>query len=181
MGMDPLGGASEVLTFAVDATVPLPDTKLVQEGPYNVRDVVWVAPVELIPSEPGVAVQLAYRVDEGPWEVAGEGKTILMGGQEPGNHVVDIAAQEGKEYRDPTLVRLDVEYVPDFEFIVNSRLATIIGDDPEQVQTALSEIETAGPAVIPIIKRKLAEVREAAQLIGPLEKLLREIECEDTP
>ncbi|MCK4324773.1 MAG: hypothetical protein KAW89_09605, partial [Armatimonadetes bacterium] len=180
MGMDPLGGASQVLTFAVDATVPLPDTKLVQEGPYKVRDVVWMAPVELIPSEPGVAVQLAYRVDEGPWEVAGEGKTIPMGGREPGNHVVEIAAQETEEYRDPTPVRLDIEYVPDFEFIVSSRLGTIIGDDPEQVQTALLEIETAGPAVLPIIKRKLAEVREAARLVGPLEKLLREIECEDT-
>ena len=124
--------------------------------------------LQAIPDRPGV-----YLMKDAGGKVLYVGKANVLRNR--------VRSYFGSPASHPPKVRRLMGRVHDFEFIVTSRLGTIIGDDPEQVQMALSEIETAGPAVIPIIKRKLAEVREAARLVGPLEKLLREIECEDIP
>jgi hypothetical protein len=179
MGMDPQGGTSQVSTLVVNATVPLPETRLTDEGPYNVKDVVWSAPAEPVPSEPGCLPELAYRIDGGEWKLASDGKIVPMGGLAPGEHVVEIAAQEGEDYRDPTPLRLHVTYEPDFNFIVESRLDMIAGEDTERAARALSEIKMAGPEAIAVLREKLSAARRAARLAAALEKILRELEGGD--
>ena len=61
MGMDRLGGTSATSSVVVNATVLLPETRLAAAEPFRVKDVVWMAPVELIPSEPGAVPELALK------------------------------------------------------------------------------------------------------------------------
>jgi hypothetical protein len=172
--MDPMGGTSKPLTFAVTAEVRLPETKLTAPGPYLVKDVVWEAPAVAVPSVNGAAAELAYRVDGGEWRIARHGK-VVFGGLEPGEHLVEVAAKEGA-HLDPTPLRLTVTYAPDFDFIVASRLDIIAGPDLDRTKEALDEIHLAGPAVVPILEKRLAEARTAATLTGALETLLRRLE-----
>jgi len=177
LGMDPLGGTTfERPTVIVDARVPYPETILTGDEPFVIKDVTWTVPVKAVPSEPGAASKLTYRIDGGSWTDLSDGKPILTGAIEPGAHIVDFAAVEDEEYRDPTPIRLAVTYEPDFRFIVESRLHLIMGDDPSKAEQALSEIRMAGPEVIPVLKEKLEEARKAARLASALERLLREIQ-----
>jgi len=179
MGIDRMGGTSQITELRLRATVPLPETRVAEEGPYAVKDVVWEAPVTLVPSEPGRVPKLAYRTDGGPWEVAAEGKRIPLGRLEPGPHTVEMAAQEEERYRDLPPIRLNVTYQPDYDFIVASRLDLIAGADSERAQTALAEIKMAGPNVIPILEERIAEARKAYRLLNALEELRRDIERQD--
>jgi len=174
VGMDPMGGTSEPLTLAISAIVPIPETRLARDGPYTVNDVVWQAPAEAVPSESGAVAELAYRIDGGEWKTAREGK-VITGGLEAGEHLIEIASQEG-EHRDPTPLRLTVTYAPDFALIVESRLDIIAGPDADRARAALDEIRTAGPAVLPVLRERLAEARKAARLTAPLEQLLGALE-----
>jgi len=178
LGMEPLGGITrETWKFVVNATVPLPDTELTVEGPYTLRDVVWVAPAKPIASEPGATPRLTYRIDGGVWKMAPAGR-IPIGESEPGAHQVEIAAEEQGYYRDPTPLRLSIFYEPDFHFIVASRLDMLAGDDRPKADHALSEIKMAGRQIIPVLREELTKARKAARLSGVLEQVLRELESE---
>jgi hypothetical protein len=175
MGLDQHGATTQIATLVVNATVPLPDTRLVEAGPYTVKDVVWKALVEPVPCEVGNQPTLVYRIDGGEWQAARDDNRIPLGGLQPGSHMVEIAAQEDEAYRDPTPLHLDLYYDPDFQFIVQSRLEALSCGDPARAQQALQEIRMAGPQVIPILERTLSGAREAAALVRPLEQLIREL------
>jgi len=179
LGMGPLGGTTpESLRFTIDAAVALPETVLTKKGPYVCKDVTWEVPAKAIPSEPGEVPHLTYRVNDGEWQVAYKGQMIAFGGLQAGEYRVEVAAREDEVYYDRTPLVFDVKYAPDYDWIVESRLDIITGEDTEQAKDALSEIKMAAANVVPILEEKLAEVRRAAKLVSILEQLLRELERE---
>jgi len=178
LGMDRQGGTSERVTLAVKATVPLPETRLVEDRRFTIKDVVWAAPVELVPTERDACPQLSYRIDSGQWQAASEDHIIPVAGLEPGKHVIELAAVEEEFYRDLSPLRLRVRYAPDFNFIVQCRLDMLACDDRALRDKAFAEIRMAGPEVIPILEEKLREAREAMKLVRPLEGFLRQIQRE---
>lgn len=176
VAMGPLGGTTPAMSFAIHATVPLPDTLLTETGPYISKDVTWQIPASTVPSEPNQIATLAYRINEKEWQQAYNDTMILFQGLEPGEYNIQVAAVEEERYYDATPPALNVTYAPDYNFIVERRLELIMGDDPNQVQAALAEIKMAGPDVVPVLRQKLAEARRVLQLIGALERLIREIQ-----
>jgi len=106
MGMDPQGGTSEISHLAVHATVFLPKTEVTEGGPYVVKDVVWTPPVEMTSSLPGALLKLAHCMDGGDWQIFEDGRRIALGGLEPGEHSIEIAAQDEEGYRDLTPLSL---------------------------------------------------------------------------
>jgi hypothetical protein len=178
VGMDAIGGISQTAALVVNAVVPLPETTLTEEGPYEANDVVWRLPAEAVASEPDAVPELAYRVDGGAWRLAGDSKSLPIGGFEPGVHVIEIATQEGDAWRDLTPLRLSVKYAPDYNFIVESRLDILASGDAKRAEAALAEIHMAGPEVIPILSEKLAEARKWSRAIERLTELLQALERE---
>jgi hypothetical protein len=176
VAMEPIGGITPEMSFAVNVTVPLPDTILTETGPYTSKDIIWQIPANVVPSEPGQIPHLAYRIDEKGWKPAYKDKMISFQGLEPGEYHIQVAAVEDERYYDTTPPALDVTYAPDYNFIVERRLELIMGDDPNQAQAALAEIKMAGPDVVPVLQQKLAEARKAAQIISFLERLIQEIQ-----
>jgi hypothetical protein len=150
VGMGPLGGTTTgTVRFVVDASVPLPDTMLTREGPYLSKDILWEIPAEAAPSEPGQTASLAYRIDGGKYRDAYKGRMVCLAGLEPGN-----------------------------DWVVESRLGAILGDDVDAAQAALYEIKMAGDDVVAVLRGKLAEYRRGVRLVPILEALLRELEEE---
>ena len=176
VAMGPLGGTTPEMSFAVNATVPLPDTLLTETGPYISKDVTWRIPASTVPSEPNQIATLAYRINEKEWQQAYKDTMILFQGLEPGEYNIQVAAVEEERYYDATPPALNVTYAPDYNFIVERRLELIMGDDPNKAQAALAEIKMAEPDVVPVLRQKLAEARKVLQLIGALERLIREIQ-----
>jgi hypothetical protein len=177
VGMGPLGGTTTgTAKFVVDASFPLPDTILKKEGPYLSKDILWEIPAEAAPSEPGQKASLAYRINGGEYRDAYKGTMVCFAGLEPGNYRVEAAACEDGRYYDPTPLVLNVNYAPDFDWVVESRLGAILGDDVDAAQAALSEIKMAGDDVVAVLRTKLAEYRRGVRLVPILEGLLQELE-----
>lgn len=176
VAMEPIGGITPEISFAINATVPLPDTILTETGPYTCKDIIWQIPASAVPSESGQIPHLAYRINEKEWKQAYKDKMISFKGLEPGEYHIQVAAVEDERYYDTTPPALDVTYDPDYNLIVEQRLELITGDDPNQVQAALAEIKMAGLDILEVLEQKLTEARKAAQFIMPLRQVIREIQ-----
>jgi hypothetical protein len=176
VAMEPIGSITPEISFAINATVPLPDTILTETGPYTCKDIIWQIPASAVPSEPGQLPHLAYRIDQKKWQQAYKGNMISFQGLESGEYNIQVAAVEEERYYDDTPLILNVTFAPDYNLIVEQRLELIMGDDPNQIQSALAEIKMAGPDVLGVLQQRLAEARKAAQTISFLERLIREIQ-----
>jgi hypothetical protein len=175
IGADPMGCATpQPVKLSVHAQVPVAHTALTGQGPYTVKDVVWVAPVKAVPSSPDAQVWIEYRIDDGQWRTAQDGK-VPTGSLKPGRHTAEFAANEKDGLRDKTPVRVEFDYAPDYAFIVESRMAALTGQDQDAARRAMDEVRSAGPDALPVLQRKLDEARKsgrtAADLEGAIEKL----------
>jgi len=177
VGMELLGGTTPVIKAAIRATVPLPETTLLEDAPEVLRDVVWSPPVNLVPSEPSAQPYLTYRIDEGLWAKVTDGQAIPVAALSPGKHVIELAAMEGQRYRDPTPIRVAFRYEPDYAFIVSSRLAELSSTDLMVAEKARLEIMLAGPEVLPALERELDAAREACKRVYVLERTQRELKA----
>lgn len=201
VGMNLLGGTTpKPVSFAVDVSVPFPETTLASEGPYRVEDILWQSPAKAMPSEPGETPCLAYRIKGGSWQPAYKGEFLSFGELDPGNYRVEVAAVEAEKWYDPTPLAFEVTYAPDYERIVDQRLGTmreharlgtthfrmlqeLIEHDPhflgwrdaEEVKAAMAELKMAGPSAVPILKKRLVKAREEAALVLVLQRLLDEL------
>jgi len=180
-GMDRLGGtAAQPVRRTVRARVPLPETRLTADGPFLARDVLWEAPVKLVPSEPKAKPYLYYRIDGAGWRLARSGGRVLLGRLERGQHDIELAAQERGFYRDRTPVRLRIDYWPSPDHIVSTRVAALAGKSAKAALRAQSEIAMAGPIVVPALERTLAEAKDQPGLAARLEALLARLRPRNT-
>ncbi|MFO7958476.1 MAG: hypothetical protein R6X33_15415 [Candidatus Brocadiia bacterium] len=176
LAMDPHGATSgRPVRHVVRAEVALPDTILVEGEPLRVRDIFWRPPVRAVPSADGQEPVLFWRMEGGEWQRLSQGG-VSFAGQEPGEYALEFVAREEGVYGDPTPLRVSVEYAPDYEFIVESRLDQLTSHEHKRRQRAIDAIKAAGPEVIPILKEKLEAAREAARRAGILQTLVRELE-----
>lgn len=176
LAMDPHGATSGApLRHVVRAEFALPDTVLVEGEPLRSRDVFWRPPVRAVPSEDGEEPVLFWRMEGGEWQRLSEAG-VSFGGQEPGEYALEFVAREEELYADPSPLHVRVEYAPDYQFIVESRLAQLTSHEHKRRQRAIDAIKAAGPEVVSILKEKLQEAREAARRAGILQTLVRELE-----
>lgn len=201
VGMDPLGGTTpNPLRFSVDVRVTFPETNFAAEGPYEVEDILWQIPAKAVPSQPGETPTLAYCIKGGPWQFAYKGEFLSFGDLEPGDYRVKVAAVEAEKWYDPIPLMFEVTYAPDYERIVDQRLATMreharlssrhfrtfqqliehdsdfLGwGDSEEMRAAMAELKMAGPSAVPILEKRLAKAREEAALVLILQRLLDEL------
>jgi hypothetical protein len=174
IGVDLQGAVTpEPLRLSVRSTVSPPQTRPDGNGPYTVKDVVWKAPVTAVPSAPGMKCTIAYRIDNGEWRTA-EGGLARTGGIELGRHAAEFAAQQEDGLRDKSPVRVEFDYKPDYDFIVDSRMDALGSDDAETARRAMEEIGSAGPGVLPVLERK---ARQAADARRQADDLRRAIEA----
>ncbi|MDH4239911.1 MAG: hypothetical protein OEW48_10135, partial [Phycisphaerae bacterium] len=176
VAMGPLGGITPEISFAVNATVSLPDTILTETGPYTSKDIIWQIPASAVPSESGQIPHLAYRIDEKEWKQAYKDKMISFKELEPGGYNIQVTAVEEERYYDATPLAFNVTFAPDYNLIVEKRLELIMSDDPNESQTALAEIKMAGPDVLGVLQQRLTEAHKVLKLIDVLERLIREIQ-----
>jgi hypothetical protein len=176
VAMEPIGGITPEINFTINATVSLPDTILTETAPYISKDIIWQIPASAVPSEPGQIPHFAYRIDEKEWQQAYKDKMISFQGLEPCEYNIQVAAVEEERYYDVTPLSFNVTFAPDYNLIVKKRLDLIISNDPNESQTALTEIKMAGPDVLGVLQQRLAEARKAEQTISFLERLIREIQ-----
>jgi hypothetical protein len=180
--MDRQGGLSEPRRLVVRARVPLPDTMLTGKGPFVARDVVWRAPVKLVASEPGAVPYLVYRLDGGgAWRLARSRRYVSLGRTTPGRHTVELAAREQRLYRDPSPLRLSLVYAPDPEAIVSARMKLLASKSPKTAARAASDIALAGPGVVAVLERKLAEAGDDAALAERLRALIDKLRKRSAP
>jgi len=180
LGMDTLGGTTpRTASLSVEATMPLPDTRLSAQGPFTLDDVTWRPPVEAVPSWPGEAPKLEYRLDGAQWQPLRD--AVLLHRLAPGAHEAEFAAVEEGKYRDASPVRVEFTYAPDFERIVGRRLDALLGPDPIRAAAALRELKAAGPGVVDALRRRLERIRQDAAAAGRLEQLMEWIKEDQEP
>ncbi len=178
-GMGPLGCTTlEVLSFSVDAVVPLPDTELTAGGPYVSQDVIWEIPVEVVPSEEGAQAELVYRIEGQDYKPAYKGSMLVFGQLEAGVYFVEIASREAGSFYDMTPLELEVKYEPDYELMVSSRVEKLLSGDSSEVEDSILEIKLAGSKVVVELEKKLDELRRNEKVIRILEQLKRQLESE---
>ena len=142
---------------------------------------IWRAPIKIVPSEPGAETCLLYRIDGGTWRLASSSRYVVLGRISPGSHAIEFAAREQRDFRDPTPVRIGVVYAPDPEHIVSSRLKPLASTNARTASWARSSIMMAGPVVIPVLEKKLAEAKGQPTLAARLKALLAELRPKTKP
>jgi hypothetical protein len=149
--------------------VLLPDTSI--QGPVEtqVRDLCWAVPATAAFSPQGHDIRLEYRLNQGDWSVLDPRVGLPFGGMAPGRYVVEVATVEDEYWRDPSPVRFEVEYAPDYEFVVESRMARLTGDDPADARRALEEIESGGAPAQAALR---ARQQELDRVVDRLRELL---------
>jgi len=175
IGVDPQSGVTpQPLNFSFGVRLAIPETQVTVQGPYTVKDVFWQVPVKAVPSSPEARCTIMYRIDGGEWQSA-EGGRARTGGLPPGRHTAEFAARQQGGLRDQSPVRVEFDYRPDYEFIVESRMDALSDPDPEVARRAMDEIRSAGPDVMPVLERKLQEARRAARMARELQRAIEQL------
>lgn len=91
---------------------------------------------------------------------------------------IEVAAQEDGQL-DPTPLRLDFTYKPDYERMVTRRLERIDAANPRAMRNALRELKPLGSKILPTIRRQAKTARAAAQRAAMLEQFLHELETSE--
>ena len=176
--MDSLGQLSEFLSFSVEVIVPAPETIFIGPLSETYKDVVWEIPVKITPSEAGLSVSLKFRINHGEWINAYKNKMVAFNKLRRGLYSVEVAACENDKYFDKTPLSFYINYEPDYNEIVQSRLGIIRGENSELVQEALSEIRMAGPDILPVLYQYLEESKNESKLFDILQHLIQELELD---
>ena len=177
----PLGeSVSDPVTFSIQASVPFPDTRLTGDPPFESRDISWMIPARPVPSEPKVIPELYYRINGREWRKAYMNDRILFEGETSGTCRIRVAAREMDVFSDPTPLEFDVEYNPDYERMVESRLEALAGEDIEERERAVRELQMAGSRVDPVIRKKIREINHMQRMIQPLHRSLHDVSVYST-
>jgi len=177
IAMAPQGGITpKPLSFTVKAATGFPETIATEGGPYTAEDVLWKIPARAATSKLAAGAKLVYRINEGQRKPAYKGNMVEFGSLEAGKYSVEVTACEEGKYYDPAPLVFEVTYAPNYERIVESRIDDILSDDNERAEQAMSEVKTAGIAVMAVLEEWIGELEHEDQHRQRLERLLREIQ-----
>jgi len=179
-----LGGTiKKGVSVRVDAQVKLPDTVLTPAitSPVSVESLEWYMPVAARPTGEGVKTEIDWRVDDGHWQPLPEDRLLPLFRLEPGRYTVEVAAVEDGFWRDPSPIRLAIDYKPDYEAFAAHWVDELLSEDAMRRETAREKLSQLGKNGVQVLRRKLEEARKAARLVRELERVIRDMGAQDRP
>lgn len=172
VALDGLGAmAAAPLRFTVDARPVFPDTVLTGQGPFTDWDVLWEIPAKTVASGDAHEAKLFYRFEGETWKAAYRDGMVAFEGLEAGVYRVEVAACEEGRYFDPTPLVVEVQYEPNYERIVESRLEALAGDDVDMQKAAIAELKMAGQAVMPAAQAWITKINRLHRAAAVLDRL----------
>ena len=178
-GIKMAGKIKNSASFDVVAEVALPETvvNVSQREPVFVDSIKWIPPVSIRKSRDDVSAALLWRTGGSIWrEVADDG--LMMVGMEPGEYVIEFAAEEEGIWRDQSPASIKIRFEPDFEKLIHFYISELFSEDNDRKLNARKMLIELGDKGAPIMKKKLLEAERSRTLINELRQILNTLSRE---
>jgi len=178
-GIKMAGKIKNSASFDVVAEVALPETvvSISQREPVFVDSIEWIPPVSIRKSSDDVSAALLWRTGGGIWrEVTEDG--LAMAEMEPGEYVIEFAAEEEGIWRDQSPASVKIRFEPDYEKLIHFYISELFSEDENRKLNARKKLIELGDEATPIIEKKLFEAERARTLIYELRQILNTLKRE---
>jgi len=167
---------SESLVIEVDVELDSPKPKLADtiDAPVMVKELLWHPPVVFEEGESVPAFELLWSVDGGPWQEVSADGGVLLAELVPGSYSIHFSTTAGESQGDAPL-RINIDYRPDYEKIVDHWLPMLLDTDRDVRDDAMTRFGKFIPGAIPVLQARLAEARKAKETADAIQGIVRDL------
>ena len=97
---------------------------------------------------------------------------------EPGEYVIEFAAEEEGIWRDQSPASIKIRFEPDFEKLIHFYISELFSEDNDRKLNARKMLIELGDKGAPIMKKKLLEAERSRTLINELRQILNTLSRE---